>query len=50
MYESLPVARLAIVPGASHALPLEKPELVAHLIGEFLAAPESRVTQMLVRR
>ena len=37
MYESLPVARLAIVPGASHALPLEKPGLVAHLIGEFLA-------------
>jgi pimeloyl-ACP methyl ester carboxylesterase len=29
--------QLAIVPGASHALPLEKPELVAQLIFDFLA-------------
>lgn len=50
MYESLPVARLAIVPGASHALPLEKPGLVAQLIGEFLDDPHNRATQMPVRR
>ncbi len=29
--------QLAIVPGASHGLPLEKPDLVARLIVDFLA-------------
>ena len=35
MFEALPDAQLAIVPGATHNLPLEKPELVARLVAEF---------------
>lgn len=34
---ALPDAELAVVPGASHALPMEKPELVNRLLLEFLA-------------
>ncbi|MGI8333992.1 alpha/beta fold hydrolase [Actinomadura scrupuli] len=34
---AVPDAQLAVVPGASHALPLERPELVNRLILEFLA-------------
>lgn len=37
MFESLSNAKLAIVPGATHAVPTEKPELVAHLISDFLS-------------
>ena len=37
LYESLPKGQLAVVPGASHILPYEKPALVAQLVGEFLA-------------
>jgi len=37
MYEALPEAQLAIVPGTSHALTLEKPDLVNRLIVDFLA-------------
>ena len=33
----LPDAQLCVVPGASHALPLEKPALVNHLLLDFLA-------------
>ena len=36
MRDALPDAQLAIVPGTSHALPLEKPALTAQLILEFL--------------
>lgn len=36
LFESLPQAELAVVPGASHGLPEEKPELVARLIADFL--------------
>ena len=38
MYEALPAGQLAIVPGASHALPIEKPADVARLVLEFLAS------------
>ncbi len=37
MARALPDAQLAVVPGTSHALPLEKPELVNRLILDFLA-------------
>ena len=33
---ALPDAQLAVVPGASHGLPLEKPELVNRIVLEFL--------------
>jgi pimeloyl-ACP methyl ester carboxylesterase len=34
---AIPDAQLAIVPGASHALPMEKPDLTGRLILDFLA-------------
>jgi pimeloyl-ACP methyl ester carboxylesterase len=37
MQRALPDAQLAVVPGASHAVPMEKPELVNRLIVDFLA-------------
>jgi pimeloyl-ACP methyl ester carboxylesterase len=45
MQRALPDAQLAVVPGTSHALPMEKPEVVNRLILDFLA-PE-QVTKML---
>ena len=38
MYEALPAGQLAIVPGASHALPIERPADVARLVLDFLAS------------
>ena len=40
LYEALPNGQLAIVPGASHAVGWEKPELLGSLITAFLANPE----------
>jgi pimeloyl-ACP methyl ester carboxylesterase len=37
MQRTLPDAQLAVVPGTSHALPMEKPEVVNRLIQDFLA-------------
>jgi pimeloyl-ACP methyl ester carboxylesterase len=37
MQRALPSSQLAVVPGASHALPMEKPEIVNRLILDFLA-------------
>ena len=37
MRDTIPEAQLAVVPGTSHGLPLEKPELTARLILDFLA-------------
>lgn len=34
---ALPVAQLAVVPGAAHGLPMEKPALTSAIIAEFLA-------------
>jgi pimeloyl-ACP methyl ester carboxylesterase len=50
LYESLPEAQLAVVPGASHGVPMEKPVFVANLIEEFLDADLPPQTQMPVRR
>lgn len=36
MYRSLPSAELAVVPGTSHGLLVEKPDLCNLLISEFL--------------
>ncbi len=48
MRDALPDAQLAIVPGTSHALPLEKPALTAQLILEFL--DDEQVTRMMPTR
>ena len=39
MYRSVPNAELAIVPGTSHGLLHEKPELCNRLIMEFMTSP-----------
>jgi pimeloyl-ACP methyl ester carboxylesterase len=39
LFEALPRAQLAIVPGTSHGLIAEKPDLVGQLILDFLEAP-----------
>jgi pimeloyl-ACP methyl ester carboxylesterase len=41
MYRALPDGQLAIVPGASHTAPIEKPQLVNDLILGFLAKEQS---------
>jgi pimeloyl-ACP methyl ester carboxylesterase len=50
LYEALPAGQLAIVPGASHAVPLEKPGLVGELISDFLRGPVPPQTALPVRR
>lgn len=50
LYEALSIGQLAIVPGTSHALPIERPELVAALIATFLDGPAVAETLMAVRR
>lgn len=39
MAEAIPGARLVIVPGAGHYLPLERPDMVADELGAWLAMP-----------
>jgi len=41
MQRALPDAQLAVVPGTSHALPMEKPEIVNRLIVDFLAPEQA---------
>ncbi len=50
LYEALPSGELAIVPGASHLLPIEKPLDTARLILEFLQSAGPPVTFMPIRR
>ena len=50
IYAALPAGRLAIVPGASHAVPLEQPAHLASLILDFLASDEPPPTLLPVRR
>jgi pimeloyl-ACP methyl ester carboxylesterase len=50
LYEALPRGQLAVVPRASHVLPLEHPDLVARLIRDFLAAIDPPDTRMPIRR
>jgi pimeloyl-ACP methyl ester carboxylesterase len=49
LYEALPRGQLAVVPAASHGLPLERPEEVARLVTEFLVRGEPH-TIMPARR
>jgi pimeloyl-ACP methyl ester carboxylesterase len=50
LYESLPAGQLSVVPGASHALPIERPDETARIILDFLAADVPPATFMPVRR
>lgn len=50
LYESLPAGRLAVVPATSHAVPLEAPAEVAHLVLDFIAAPDPPETAIPARR
>ncbi|MGF1428028.1 alpha/beta fold hydrolase [Kitasatospora sp. LaBMicrA B282] len=42
MARALPDGQLAVVPGTSHAVPLEKPELVGRLLLDFFAEQQPR--------
>jgi pimeloyl-ACP methyl ester carboxylesterase len=37
MHQALPESKLVVVPGATHGLPMEKPEVVSQLVLDFLA-------------
>ena len=50
LYESIPGAQLAVVPGASHALPMEQPEETVRLISRFLTGDATPATFMPMRR
>jgi pimeloyl-ACP methyl ester carboxylesterase len=49
LYEALPRGQLAVIPGASHAVPMEKAELVNQLVLDFLSAGEPQ-TMIPIRR
>jgi pimeloyl-ACP methyl ester carboxylesterase len=44
MARAIPQAQLGVVPGASHGLPMEKPEVVNRLVHDFLAEGTSEKT------
>lgn len=48
LYESLPQGQLAVVPGTSHLVPIEKPDLVNQLVVDFL--DDGAVVSMLPMR
>lgn len=50
LYEAIPGAQLAIVPAASHALPIEHPDTTARLILDFFDSSLPPVTLMPSRR
>jgi pimeloyl-ACP methyl ester carboxylesterase len=50
LFEALPAGELAIVPGASHLLPIEKPIDAARLILDFLQRAGPPATFMPIRR
>ena len=50
LYEALPAGRLCVVPGASHAVVIERPRFVAAVIAEFLQGPEPPETLIPIRR
>ena len=50
LYEALPAGRLCVVPGASHAVVMERPGFVAGVISEFLVGPEPPETMIPMRR
>ncbi len=50
LYEALPAGQLAIVPGTSHLVFSEKPDLVNRLILEFLTTDDAPMTLQPIRR
>ena len=50
LYEALPLGQLAVIPGTSHALLKEKPDLMNAVIIQFLEDLTYPVTWMPVRR
>ena len=50
LYESLPAGQLAVIPGASHLVVLEKPGVVARFIDDFLGSAWPPETMMPFRR
>ena len=50
MYESLPLGQLAVIPGASHGVPKEKPGLFGAVVSHFLSDLSYPVTKMPIRR
>jgi pimeloyl-ACP methyl ester carboxylesterase len=50
LYESLPAGQLAVVPGTSHTLPIERPDETARIIRHFLDVDVPPLTVMPVRR
>jgi len=50
LYGSLPAGQLAVIPGASHALPVEKPAEAGRVIGDFLAGDAVPQTMIPIRR
>ena len=50
MYEAIPNGRLAIIPGASHALVKEKPKMMQAIIKDFYKSLEYPITKMPNRR
>jgi pimeloyl-ACP methyl ester carboxylesterase len=50
MYEAIPNGRLAVIPGASHALVKEKPKLMQSVIKDFYKSLDFPITKMPNRR
>ncbi len=50
LYEALPLGQLAVIPGTSHAVFMEKPELVNRLILDFLGEDGPPQTVLPIRR
>jgi pimeloyl-ACP methyl ester carboxylesterase len=50
LYEALPLGQLAILPGTSHGLVKEKPELMMVLISQFLEDLSYPITRQPIRR
>ncbi len=44
LFQALPLGQLCVIPGATHYLPVEKPELVNRIIGDFLESSTSAET------
>lgn len=50
LYEAVPNGQLAIIPGASHAVFMEKPGLLNRMVLDFLAEDAAPETLLPVRR
>jgi pimeloyl-ACP methyl ester carboxylesterase len=50
LYEALPAGQLAVVPGSSHGVLFEKPEIAGRLIRDFLSSPGESSEIFPIRR